>query len=149
MTESQQPTPPELTYDEKLDALMRCVYENNQMLNSLLETVNKYLNPSNPGVSYPAGYPNQDQPVSEFDNRFTENMEYKGAEEDMRDNRTYTQMGNLEQPQPPPYLGGPTPPPPGGMPPVPPLSEPPEPMTTGVGGETVMTPDEYREAHGE
>ena len=144
MTESQQPTPPELTYDEKLDALMRCVYENNQMLNSLLEAVNKYLNPSNPGVSYPAGYPNQDQPTNEFDNRFTENMEYKGAEEDLRDNRTYTHMGNLEQQQAPSHH--PPPIPPGGMPPP---SEPTEPTTTGVGGETVMTPDEYREAHGE
>ena len=144
MTESQQPTAPELTYDEKLDALMRCVYENNQMLNSLLETVNKYLNPSKPGVSYPAGYPNQDQPTNEFDNRFTENMEYKGAEEDMRDGRTYTHMGNLEQPQAPNHH--PPPIPPGGMPAP---SEPTVPMTTGVGGEVVMTPAEYREAHGE
>jgi hypothetical protein len=144
MTKSQQPPAHELTYDEKLDALMRCVYENNQMLSSLLETVNKYLNPSDPGVSYPAGYPNQGQNANEFDNRFTENMEYKGSEEDMRADRTYTQMGNLEQPQPPTHH--PPPIPPGGMPPP---SEPTEPMTTGVGGEVVMTPDEYREAHGE
>tara|TARA_R110000765_G_scaffold68169_1_gene131805 strand:+ start:1372 stop:1821 length:450 start_codon:yes stop_codon:yes gene_type:complete len=149
MTESQQPPAPELTYDEKLDALMRCVYENNQILNSLLETVNKYLNPSNPGISYPAGYPNPaapspDQSAKEFDNRFTENMEYKGAEEDLRDGRTYTHMGNLEQPLPPTHH--PPPIPPGGMPGP---SIPTEPMTTGVGGEVVMTPAEYREAHGE
>lgn len=146
MTESQQPPQAELTYDEKLDGLMRCVAENNQMLNSLLEAVNKFLNPREPGVSYPAGYPNQDQdqPVNEFNNRFNEDTEYKGAEEDLRDNRTYTHMGNLEQPQPPAHH--PPPIPPGGMPP---LSEPTEPVTTGVGGETVMTPAEYREAHGE
>ena len=108
------------------------------------QAVSKFLNPSNTGVAYPAGYPNQEQPVKEFDNRFTENMEYKGAEEDMRDGRTYTHMGNLEQPQSPSHH----PPPiaPGGMPGP---SEPTEPMTTGVGGEVVMTPAEYREAHGE
>ncbi len=149
MTNDNQTEQNTLTYDEKLDALMRCVYENNQMLNSLLEAVNRFLNPPNSGVQYPAGYPNQNQPANEFDNRFTENKEYKGAEEDLRASRTYTQMGNLEQPQPPPYLGGSTPPPPGGMPPVSPLSEPPEPMTTGLGGEVVMTPEEYRAAHGE
>jgi len=127
-----------------LDALMRCVYENNQMLNSLLEAVNRFLNPPNSGVQYPAGYPNQNQPASEFDNRFTENKEYKGAEEDLRASRTYTQMGNLEQAPPPSHH--PPPIPPGGMPPPP---APSEAVTTGVGGEVVMTPDEYRAAHGE
>lgn len=144
MTNDNQTEQNTLTYDEKLDALMRCVYENNQMLNSLLEAVNRFLNPPNSGVQYPAGYPNQNQPASEFDNRFTENKEYKGAEEDLRASRTYTQMGNLEQAPPPAHH--PPPIPPGGMPPPP---APSEAVTTGVGGEVVMTPDEYRAAHGE
>lgn len=144
MTDDNQAEQSTLTYDEKLDALMRCVYENNQMLNSLLEAVNKFLNPPNSGVQYPAGYPNQDQPANEFDNRFTENKEYRGAEEDLRDSRTYTQMGNLEQAPPPTHH--PPPIPPGGMPPPP---APSEAIATGVGGEVVMTPDEYRAAHGE
>jgi hypothetical protein len=144
MTNDNQTEQNTLTYDEKLDALMRCVYENNQMLNSLLEAVNRFLNPPNSGVQYPAGYPNQNQPASEFDNRFTENKEYKGAEEDLRASRTYTQMGNLEQAPPPSHH--PPPIPPGGMPPPP---APSEAVTTGVGGEVVMTPDEYRAAHGE
>jgi len=138
-----------LTLDQKIDALANGVYENNRMIQLMLEALNNYLSSQRApvGPSYPTGYPNHTQqaaPPNEFDNRFTEQSEYRGAEEDQRAGRTFTQMENLvptgpPDTQPPPHH--PTPPPPGGMPP------PPEQYADG--GERVMTPDEYREAHPE
>ena len=136
-----------LTLDQKIDALANGVYENNRMIQLMLEAFNNYLNSHRApvGPTYPTGYPNHaPQPVADFDNRFNEQSEYRGAEEDQRAGRTYTQMENLVPPgppdtQPPPHH--PNPPPPGGMP------SPPQQYADG--GERVMTPEEYRDAHPE
>ena len=149
MTEQTNIEASELTIDQKIDALANGVYENNRMIKLMLEASNNFLSSQRKpaGPSYPAGYPNhtQQQPVNDdFDNRFSDQSEYRGAEEDQRAGRTFTQMGNLApsgtpDTQPPPHH--PTPPPPGGMPP--PAQE------HTDGGERVMTPEEYREAHSE
>ena len=136
-----------LTLDQKIDALANGVYENNRMIQLMLEAFNNYLNSqlAPVGPTYPTGYPNHTpQPVADFDNRFNEQSEYRGAEEDQRAGRTFTQMENLVPPgppdtQPPPHH--PNPPPPGGMP------SPPQQYADG--GERVMTPEEYRDAHPE
>ena len=136
-----------LTLDQKIDALANGVYENNRMIQLMLEAFNNYLNSQRApvGPTYPTGYPNHaPQPVADFDNRFNEQSEYRGAEEDQRAGRTFTQMENLVPPgppdtQPPPHH--PNPLPPGGMP------SPPQQYTDG--GERVMTPEEYRDAHPE
>ena len=80
-----------LTLDQKIDALANGVYENNRMIQLMLEAFNNYLNSQRApvGPTYPTGYPNHaPQPVADFDNRFNEQSEYRGAEEDQRAGRT-------------------------------------------------------------
>ena len=52
-----------LTLDQKIDALANGVYENNRMIQLMLEAFNNYLNSQRApvGPSYPTGYPNHTQ----------------------------------------------------------------------------------------
>jgi len=153
----------ELTTDQKLEALMNGVYQNNQLLtrlvsglDAIIPIISERLTPQQPtGPSYPQGYPvqplqtwggqppqtppNPQTTPTEFSNRFSEETEYTGVEEAYRGTRTYTHMGNVAQSfgQPPPNQ-----PPPENQPP--PTGPPPN-----DSGERMMTPDEYRDAHPE
>lgn len=145
----------DLTIDQRLEALMNGVYQNNQLLtrlvsglDAIIPIVSERLTPQQPtGPSYPQGYPvqppqtppNPQTTAKEFSNRFSEETEYTGAEEAYRSARTYTHIGNVAQSfgQPPPNQ-----PPPENQPP--PTGPPPN-----DSGERMMTPDEYRAAHPE
>ena len=152
--ETQAPEPQ--TVDEKLDTLAEIVVANHQMLTALVNAVNTALQqepapqasqPSRqaPPIPYQPGYP---PPVNEYQNVYGEDREYSSSDEQYRGPRTYNDLPqNPQQDASPPYLDGPIPPPPGGMPPVQPTQ--PTTQQQETSGETVLTPEEYRAAHGE
>ena len=146
MTEESKEDVKELTTDQKMEALMNGVYQNNQLLtrlvnglDAIIPIISERLTPQQPtGPSYPQGYPAQ-QPQTppnpqttptEFSNRFSEETEYTGAEEASRSSRTYTHMGNVAQ-----QFGQP-----------PPNQQPPQQPPPNDSGERMMTPEEYRDA---
>ena len=152
MTEQTETPSKELTLDQKLDTIFSVIVENNNMLKSLLQALEQLGKPTaTPGVPYQPGYPTNPEPatrpVNEFANVYGEEQQYSSPDEPYRNERTYTQMptpqnmGQQTQQQPAPSHH-PPPIPPGGMPPQ---QEPPP----SVGGERVMTPEQYREAHPE
>jgi len=152
MTEGTDPKTEELTLDQKIDTMFSVVVENNNMLKALLQALERFVQPpASPGIPYQPGYPTNPnpptRPLNEFANVYGEEQQYSSPDEPNRGDRTYTQMPTAQsmgqETQAPPSHH-PTPPPPGGMPPQ---QQPPPPQT--VSGERVMTPDEYREAHGE
>ncbi len=152
MTEESKEEVKELTTDQKMEALMNGVYQNNQLLtrlvnglDAIIPIISERLTPQQPaGPTYPQGYPvqspqtppNPQTTPTEFSNRFTEETEYTGAEEASRSSRTYTHMGNVAQSfgQPPPSQ-----PPPQQQP----QAQAPPPNDSG---ERMMTPEEYRNA---
>ena len=139
----------ELPLDQKLAKLFSVVVDNNNMLKALMQVLDQFSRPaSHPvGVPYQPGYPANaapgTRPLNDFSNAYSEASEYSSPDEPYRSERTYTQMPTPPQAQQgaPPHHPPPTPP--GGMPPQQ-QSPPPS-----VGGERVMTPDEFREAHPE
>tara|TARA_R110000744_G_scaffold50179_1_gene108703 strand:- start:1044 stop:1523 length:480 start_codon:yes stop_codon:yes gene_type:complete len=140
------------TVHEKLDTLAEIVVANHQMLTALVNAVNSALQqdqpptPSReaPAIPYQPGYP---PPVNEYQNVYGDGREYSSTDEQYRGPRTYNDLPQQGTPDvnPPPHHS--PPPPPGGMPPVHPIQ--PAPQQQGTSGETVMTPAEYRAAHGE
>ena len=152
MTEENKEEIKELTTDQKMEALMNGVYQNNQLLtrlvnglDAIIPIISERLTPQQPtGPTYPQGYPaqppqappNPQTTPTQFSNRFTEDTEYTGAEEANRSSRTYTHMGNVAQSfgQPPPNQ-----PPPQQQP----QAQAPPPNDSG---ERMMTPEEYRNA---
>ncbi len=152
MTEESKEEVKELTTDQKMEALMNGVYQNNQLLtrlvnglDAIIPIISERLTPQQPaGPTYPQGYPvqppqtppNPQTTPTEFSNRFTEETEYTGVEEASRSSRTYTHMGNVAQSfgQPPPSQ-----PPPQQQP----QAQAPPPNDSG---ERMMTPEEYRNA---
>ena len=154
MTEESKEDTKELTTDQKMEALMNGVYQNNQLLtrlvnglDAIIPIISEKLTPQQPsGPTYPQGYPVQPPQTppdplttpAQFSNRFSEETEYTGAEEASRSSRTYTHMGNVVQQfgQAPPNQ-----PPPQQQPP--PQTQTPPPNDAG---ERMMTPEEYRNA---
>jgi len=156
MSETQQPQeeqalPPQ-TVDEKLDTLAEIVVANHQMLTALVNAVNTALQQEPapqpprqaPPIPYQPGYP---PPVNEYQNVYGEQREYSSSDEQYRGPRTYNDLPQQDSPDanPPPHH--PLPIPPGGVPQGQPIQ--PAPQQQGTTGETVMTPEEYRAAHGE
>ena len=152
MTEESKEEVTELSTDQKLDALMRGVYQNNQLLtrlvnglDAIIPIISEKLTPRQPtGPTYPQGYPVQPPPTppnplttpTEFTNRFSEQTEYMGAEEANRSGRTYTHMGNVAQQFEQPAAN------------QPPAQQPPQEQAppSNDAGERMMTPEEYRNA---
>ena len=157
MTEQSNEEVKELTTDQKIEVLMNGVYQNNQLLtrlvnglDAIIPIISERLTPQQPaGPTYPQGYPVQPPQTppnplttpAQFNNRFSEETEYTGAEEASRSSRTYTHMGNVAQQfgQAPPDQ----PPPPQQQQPPPPQTQTPPPNDAG---ERMMTPEEYRNA---
>ena len=153
MTEESKEDTKELTTDQKMEALMNGVYQNNQLLtrlvnglDAIIPIISEKLTPQQPsGPTYPQGYPVQPPQTppdplttpTQFSNRFSEETEYTGAEEANRSSRTYTHMGNVAQQfgQPPANQPPPQQPPPQAQAPPP-----------NDAGERMMTPEEYRNA---
>ena len=159
MTETQKEEQP-LTLEQKLDSLLEISLSNNEMLQALVNAVNSAMQEPQPqpqqsqqGMPYQPGYP---PPANEYGNVYADGREYSSADEIHRGPRTYNSIPDVNPPhhpaapppggmpppqqqQPPPHH--PNPPPPGGMP------SPPQQYTDG--GERVMTPEEYRDAHPE
>ena len=152
-----------LSVEDRVNRIGEIVFENNRILNSMLEALNQRQPATGP--HYPAGYPNTTPaapaapvaatpggtvPLSTaaptapaaFSNTYSENREYIGAEEQHRTSRTYTDMGNLAPDRA--QAAGPPPP---DVPQPPPttdertIRQAPAPSD---GAERVMTPDEYR-----
>ena len=154
-TPNEERKPPE-TVEEKLDTIAGIVVANHQMLTVLVNAVNAALQqepvPQSPRqappeqtsrqappIPYQPGYP---PPANQYQNVYGEEREYSSADEHHRGPRTYTDLPQQAEAQPPHQ---PPPIPPGGMPAPPDASVP----AVGPSGERVMTPDEYRDAHSE
>ena len=144
MTETQKEEQP-LTLEQKLDSLLEISLSNNEMLQALVNAVNSAMQEPQPqpqqsqqGMPYQPGYP---PPANEYGNVYADGREYSSADEIHRGPRTYNSIPDVNPPH------HPAAPPPGGMPPPQQQQQPP-PMV-GPSGERVMTPDEYRAAHGD
>ena len=162
-----------LSLEERVNRIGEIVFQNNRILNSMLEALNQRQPATGP--HYPAGYPNTAPtppgtppappappgapggtvPLSTaaptapaaYSNAYSEEREYIGAEEQQRTARTYTDMGNLMQPGP--ETAGP--PPTGAPQPQPTVDERTVRQAPAApdGGERLMTPDEYRNENAE
>jgi len=157
-----------LSLEERVNRIGEIVFQNNRILNSMLEALNQRQPATGP--HYPAGYPNTTPtppgtppappappgapggtvPLSTaaptapaaYTNTYSEEREYIGAEEQQRTARTYTDMGNLM----PDRAQSAGPPPPDVPQPQPTVDERTvrRAPTAPDGGERLMTPDEYR-----